>query len=160
MSAQRKIRRELVQSFRQHPRPLIDTLAATYELPEFDPASLRPWKPAWRPPVEATRPCPPLAWRVDLIEPAGTGFVLLVDVVTRMDPHLAWDWLLWRTNVRAESACPTWLMVCPTDEPTLVAIRKAFDHEPANMPVLITPDARVLALPSRPAPKPAFTLHL
>jgi hypothetical protein len=158
MSAQRQIRRQITQSLRQHPRPLIDALVAAYELPAFDPASIRPWALERPDPVGVAPPS--LGWHVDLIEPAGAAFVLLVDVVSRLDPERVWTWLLWRTQARAEAGCPAWLMVCPTHDAVLTAIRKAFDHEPANLPMLITPDAKILALPSRPAPRPAVSFRV
>jgi hypothetical protein len=116
--------------------------------------------PTWPAPIDASFLGPQLGWHVDIVDPAGAGFVLLVDVVTRPSPEQVWMWLLWRTHVRSENGCPTWLMVCPTDEAALTAIRKAFDHEPANIPMLITPDAKILALPSRPAPRPPIPFHV
>lgn len=158
MTTPRQIRRQIVRSLRQNPRPLIDTLVAANDVPEFAPASIRPF--ALTSPYEVDNGPQPLAWRVDLINPVGTGFVVLVDVITRLDPEHVWSWLLWRTHARAETACPAWMMVCVMDDGVLTAIRKAFDHEPANMPMLITPDAKILALPSRPAPRPPIPFHL
>jgi hypothetical protein len=158
MSAHRKIRRPIIQSFRKNPRPLIDALVAANDVPAFDPASIRPYALACPDPVDVGSQ--PLGWQVDLIKPVGTGFVLLVDVITQLSPERVWTWLLWRTHARFDAAAPAWLMVCVTDDAVLTAVRKAFDHEPANMPMLISPDAEILALPSRPAPRAPVSFHV
>ncbi|MFV8756071.1 hypothetical protein ACNOYE_36430 [Nannocystaceae bacterium ST9] len=161
MSAQRKIRRQILQSFRSNPRPLIDTLVVANDVPEIDPASIRPYPFCDVDPIAATtNGPPPLAWQVDLVKPVGVHFIALVDVVSHLDPERVWMWLLWRTLARANSGCPAWMMVCPTNDAVLAAIRRAFDHEPANLPMLITPDAKVVALPRRPAPRPPTPLFV
>jgi hypothetical protein len=160
MSVQRKIRRELNSSFRQSPRPLIDAVVAACDIPKIDPTSIRPY------PFERLEPTVRraigslLGWQVGLIGPQGRRFALLLDVVTHFDEERAWNWQLWRTEVRRAEVCPAWLAVCVTNEFTLDAIHEAFDHEPANLPILVTPDAKVLAVPSRPAPRPPVAFHL
>jgi hypothetical protein len=154
MSVQRKIRRELIRTFRQSPRPLIDALVAACEIPEFDPASISPY------PLEDLDPGPMLGWQIQLLDPPGHRVALLLDIATQLDAERMWSWQLWRAHVRRQAVCPTWLAVCVTNEDTLTAIRKAFDHECADLPILITPDAKVLAVPSRPAPRAAVAFRL
>lgn len=154
MSVQRKIRRELIRTFRQSPRPLIDAVVAACDIPEIEATSISPY------PLENLDMGSMLGWQIGLLDPPGHRFVLLLDVVTHLDAERLWNWQLWRAEVRREAVCPTWLAVCVTNEVALTAIRKAFDHECADLPILITPDCKVLAVPSRPAPRPAVAFRL
>lgn len=161
MSDPRKLRRELIHAFCHAPQPLIATIARAFEVPDYDPASIRPYVPASLDPTLLAELGPtPIAWQVDLVWPAGQRFVVLLDVVTSLDPARVWSWPLWRAHARAELSCPAWLAVCPTDAAGLDAVRRAFDLEPANLPVLVTPDATLLDQPRRPAPRPPTAMAL
>jgi hypothetical protein len=155
MSVQRKIRRELIRTFRQSPRPLIDAVVAACDIPQIDPGSIGPYPFEDLDPAVRKAMGSMLGWQIELIDPPGNRFTLLLDVATHFDAERVWNWQLWRADVRREAVCPTWLAVCVTNELTLTSIRKAFDHECADLPILITPDAKVLAVPSRPAPRAA-----
>lgn len=160
MSVQRKIRRELIRTFRQSPRPLIDAVVAACDIPEIDPASIRPYPSEDLGPAARKAMGSMLGWQVTLLDEYSRSFALLLDVATHLEPERVWNWQLWRTRVRLDARCPAWLAVCVTHEEVLTAIQKAFDHEPANLPILVTPDAKVLAVPSRPAPRPPVALCL
>jgi hypothetical protein len=156
MSTPRVIRHRLLESFRTNPRPLFDTLAGVYDgIPPIDPASIRPRS------LDASgRPNPPLSWDVEVQSARRRGFVLIADVATQFDVERVWLWPIWRTAARAELGCPAWLMVCVPDQAVADQILRAFDHERAALPLLIDPDAKLLAKPSVPAPYPRFDLHL
>jgi hypothetical protein len=160
MSVQRKIRRQLIRTFRQSPRPLIDAIVDACDLPPIDPAGTRPYPFEQLDPASATAMGSMLGWEVDVAAPYGHRFTLLLDIATHLDVERMWCWQLWRADVRREAICPVWLAVCVTNDVTLTAIRKAFDHESAELPILVTPDAKVLAVPSRPAPRPAVAFRL
>ena len=69
-------------------------------------------------------------------------------------------WPLWRAHARVELGGPCWLAVCPVDASLVDDIRRAFDLEPAHLPVIVTPDAKVLDIPRRPsAPPPERTIR-
>lgn len=155
MSVQRKFRRELTRSFRNSPRPLIDAVVIACDIPPIEPTGIRPYSFDRLDPATAKQMGGMLGWQVDLRPPMPHHFVLLLDVVTALDEERMWNWQLWRTRVRADAVCPAWLAVCVANEGVLTAIRKAFDHEPTNLPILITPDAKVLDVPRRPAPRPS-----
>lgn len=160
MSVQRKIRRELIRSFRQSPRPLIDAIVAACEIPEIDPARIAPYPFDQLDPDVREQMGSLLGWNVTLRDQYCRSFALLLDVATHLEPERVWDWQLWRTRIRLDAHSPAWLAVCVTHEQVLTAIRKAFDHDPANLPILVTPDAKVLAVPSRPAPRPPIAVRL
>ena len=143
------VQRELTRSFRKSPRPLIDAVVDACEIPEINPASVRKFR---FPPI--------LGWQVGLADPMHRHFVLLLDIATTLDEERVWQWQLWRTEARAQTLSPAWLAVCVIDESVLAGIRKAFDHDPANLPILVTPDAKVLAIPSRPPPRPPVPLFV
>jgi hypothetical protein len=160
MSVQRKIRRELIRTFRQSPRPLIDAVVAACDIPEINPGSIRPYPFEDLDPGVSKAMGSMLGWQIDLSDRSTRSFALLLDVATHLEPEQVWNWQLWRTRVRLDARSPAWLAVCVTHEQVLTAIRKAFDHEPANLPILVTPDAKVLAVPSRPAPRPPVAMRL
>jgi hypothetical protein len=160
MSVQRKIRRELTRSFSNSPRPLIDAVVAACDIPEIDHASIRPYPFERLDPNVREAMGPLLGWEVDLAGPMHHHFALLLDVATTVDEARMWQWQLWRTEARTGTFGPAWLAVCVIDEIVLGAIRRAFDHEPANLPILVTPDAEVLAVPRRPAPRPPSALFI
>jgi hypothetical protein len=160
MSVQRKIRRELIRTFRQSPRRLIDAVVDACDIPEIDPGGIRPYPFEQLDPAVSQAMGSMLGWQIDVLDPPGHRFALLLDVATGLDAERVWHWQLWRAEIRRQAVCPTWLAVCVTNEATLTAIRKAFDHECADLPILVTPDAKVLAVPSRPAPRPAVALQL
>lgn len=160
MSVHRKIRRELIRTFRQSPRPLLDAVVDACEIPAIEPGSVRPYPFEDLDPAVTKAMGSMIGWEVDLIDPPGNRFVLLLDVATHFDAQRVWNWQLWRAHVRRESVCPAWLAVCVTNEVVLTEIRKAFDHESADLPILVTPDAKVLAVPSRPAPRAAIAFRL
>ncbi len=159
MSVQRKVRRELTRSFRQSPRPLIDAVVAACDIPTIDPASIRPYPFERLDPTIRKAMGSMLGWQINLLHPT-RRFALLLDVATHLDEERVWNWQLWRAYVRRDTACPAWLAVCVSNEAALDAIRKAFDHEPANLPILVTPDSKVLTVPSRPAPRPPITFRM
>lgn len=160
MSVHHEIRRELTRSFETSPRPLIDAVVVACGLPPINHASIRPYsfervEPDIRRAMQGV-----LGWEVDLATEIHRHFTLLLDVATVLDEERMWNWPLWRTDVRAATVSPAWLAVCVTNEVVLAGIRKAFDHEPANLPILVTPDAKVLAVPRRPAPRPPAALYI
>jgi hypothetical protein len=160
MSVHRKIRREIIRTFRHSPRSLIDAVVVACDTPAIDPDSVRPYSFEDLDPAYSKAMRSMIGWQIDLIDPPGNRFALLLDVATHFDGERAWNWQLWRAEVRRQAVCPTWLAVCVTNEVVLGAIRQAFDHESADLPILVTPDAKVLAVPSRPAPRAAVGFRL
>jgi hypothetical protein len=155
MSTPRILRHRLIESFRSTPRPLFDTLAGTYDaIPPIDLASIRPR------PLDGEGPHPPLTWEVEVKSARRRGFVLIADVATEFDLERIWLWPIWRAAARADLGCPAWIMVCVPDPAVADQILRAFDHERAALPLLVDPDAKLLAKPSIPAPRPHFDLHL
>jgi hypothetical protein len=161
MSVQPNIRRELIRSFRKSPHPLIDAVVAACDIPDINHQSIRsyPFERCFSP-EERRAMEPMLGWEIGLVNPLSRHWTLLLDVATELDEERMWKWQLWRTEVRLDMFSPAWLAVCVTNEAVLTGIRSAFDHEPANLPILVTPDAQVLAVPRRPAPRPPTALFI
>lgn len=157
----RQRRRELVHAFCQQPQPLIEAISRTFELPPHDPTRIRPYVPSSLDPGLLAMIGPtPLAWQVDLVEPRGARFGVLLDVVGQLGPARIHGWPLWRAHARVELGGPCWLAVCPIDASLVDEIRRAFDLEPAHLPVIVTPDAKVLDIPRRPSAPPPLTVHV
>lgn len=160
-TSDRKHRRTLVHAFCQHPQPLVAAIAATFELPAYDPKSIRPYVPGSLDPGLLAMIGPtPLAWQVDLVEPRGARFGVLLDVVGQLSPARVYGWPFWRAHARAELGGPCWLAVCPLEDQLVDEVRRAFDLEPAHLPVIVTPDAKVLDRPRRPAAPPPLTMQI
>jgi hypothetical protein len=145
---------ELTRSFRNSPHPLIDAVVAACDIPKINPASIRPYSFERFDAAARKAMAPMLGWEIGLANPMHRHWTLLLDVATTLDEARMWNWQLWRAQVRLDTVSPAWLAVCVTNEAVLTGIRKAFDHEPADLPILVTPDAKVLAVPGRPAPRP------
>jgi hypothetical protein len=160
MSVQRKIRRELTRSFRNSPRPLIEAVVEACDIPEINPESIRPYSFEYFSAAERRAIGPLIGWEIGLANRLYRHWALLLDVVTSLDEERMWKWQLWRAEVRSDTLSPVWLAVCPANEAVLMGIRRAFEHEPNNLPILVTPDAKVLDVPRRPAPRPASAMFV
>ncbi len=154
------------EQLRAHPERCFRALDAAHDLPWIDYASIRPFEldpSKIRDGLDrANEHLPLLAWEAQVVfgdrNEHRERLLLLVDVLVRHDPRHALCWPSLRAQVRMTQGCPTWLAVALTHADQLEPLRRAFDHEPTLLPVVIDAEGALLAKPIKPPARPPMPL--